>query len=251
MNKNIIIKFIQILILITFILLWELLSDNNIINSFIFSSPKKVIKCIYNLYINNNLLTHIYTTLCEILVSFFLSIIISFIIAIIFYEVPLLYKIFDPYLTIINSMPKIALGPLIIILFGANQNSIIITSLLVTVIINILNIYNGFKSTNEYLYKYLITLNTSKINNLRYLVLPSAYSVIINSLKINISMTLIGVIMGEFLVSKSGIGYLIIYGTQVFNLTLVMSGVMLLMVISYLLYILINFIEKLLNKKNI
>jgi NitT/TauT family transport system permease protein len=146
-------------------------------------------------------------------------------------------------------MPKVALGPLIIIIFGATQQSIIITSLSITLILNILTIYNGFTNTDEYLYKYLLSLKSTKFQILKYLVIPSAYSVIINSLKINISMTLIGVIMGEFLISKKGIGYLIIYGTQVFNLTLVISGIVILMIISYALYLLINYIEKFLNKK--
>ena len=146
-------------------------------------------------------------------------------------------------------MPKVALGPLIIILFGANQNSIIIMALSITLILNILSIYNGFINADDNLKKYLITLGANKKEILKYLVIPSAYNVIINSLKINISMTLIGVIMGEFLVSKSGIGYLIIYGTQVFNLTLVISGIVLLMFISYILYIIITTLEKYLNKK--
>lgn len=249
MKNSILIKLIQFFILIIFIFIWEFLSSKNIINSFIFSSPSKVIKCIIELFRNNDLLSHIIVTLKEVFIAFNLSIIISFIISIIFYEVSFLYKIFDPFLTIINSMPKVALGPLIIILFGANQNSIIIMALSITLILNILSIYNGFINADDNLKKYLITLGANKKEILKYLVIPSAYNVIINSLKINISMTLIGVIMGEFLVSKSGIGYLIIYGTQVFNLTLVISGIVLLMFISYFLYIIITTLEKYLNKK--
>lgn len=250
MKKNkYIVYSLQILILFIFILLWQILSNNNIINSFIFSSPYKIVTCISNLIKNNNLFSHILITLKETLIAFSLSILISFLIAIIFYEIPILFKIFDPYLTIINSTPKVALGPLIIILFGANQNSIIITALSITLILNILTIYNGFINVDKSLLKYLKTLNASKKDILKYLVIPSSYKVIINSLKINISMTLIGVIMGEFLVSKAGIGYLIIYGTQVFNLTLVMSGIIILMIISYILYLFVNLIEKKLNKK--
>ena len=149
----------------------------------------------------------------------------------------------------LNSMPKVALGPIIIIIFGAKENSIIIMALSITLILNILTIYNSFLNVDMYLEKYLNTLNVSKLNMLKLLVIPSSYKTIINSLKINISMTLIGVIMGEFLVSKAGIGYLIIYGTQVFNLTLVISGIVILMIISYILYMLISLIEHKLNKK--
>lgn len=247
-NHNLLLHLLRLTIIIVFLIIWEILSKYNIINSFVFSSPSKIIKCINNLYISNNLIIHIKTTLYETIISFVVSIVLSFIISIILYQFKYIFKIIEPFLTMLNSMPKIALGPIIIIIFGANQNSIIITALSITLILNILTIYNSFLNTNKYLEKYLNTLSVSKMDKFRYLVIPSSYRTLINSLKINISMTLIGVIMGEFLVSKSGIGYLIIYGTQVFNLTLVMSGIVILMIISYILYILINLIENKLKK---
>lgn len=246
--KNKKILFCQLLLLIVFISLWEFLSDKNIINSFIFSSPSRIIKCLINLYKNGNLLTHIHTTLNEIFISFSLGIIIAFVASIIFYEIKIIYHILDPFLTIFNSTPKVAIGPLIIILFGAGSKSIIIMALSITLILNIISIYNGFLNTDKYLEKLLDSLKASRYKKLKYLVIPSAYKTIITSLKINISMTLIGVIMGEFLVSKAGIGYLIIYGTQVFNLTLVMSGIIVLMFISYILYLFISLIENKLNR---
>lgn len=247
-NHNLLLHLLRLTIIIVFLIIWEILSKYHIINSFVFSSPSKIIKCINNLYISNNLIIHIKTTLYETIISFVVSIVLSFIISIILYQFKYIFKIIEPFLTMLNSMPKIALGPIIIIIFGANQNSIIITALSITLILNILTIYNSFLNTNKYLEKYLNTLSVSKMDKFRYLVIPSSYRTLINSLKINISMTLIGVIMGEFLVSKSGIGYLIIYGTQVFNLTLVMSGIVILMIISYILYILINLIENKLKK---
>ena len=250
MRKKFLIHLIRLLITALFFVLWEILSRKNIINSFIFSSPSKITMCIFNLYKNSNLVEHIITTLNEVTVAFLLSIGISFIISIIFYEVPILFKIFEPFLTIINSMPKVAIGPLIIILFGAGSKSIIIMALSITLILNILSIHNGFLSVNSNLLKLLKSIKSSRLDTLKLLVVPSAYGVIINSLKINISMTLIGVIMGEFLVSKSGIGYLIIYGTQVFNLTLVLSGITILMIISFVLYILISLLEKKLKKNH-
>ena len=242
------IHIIRLTIIIIFLITWEFLSSKNIINSFIFSSPSKIFNCIISLYKNNNLLIHIKTTLNEVFISFSLSIIISFLIAIFLYEIPFIYKILEPILTMINSMPKVAIGPLIIIIFGAGEKSIIIMALSITLILNILSIYNAFINSDLYLEKLLTSLNATKIDKLKYLTIPSALSSIINSLKINISMTLIGVIMGEFLVSKSGIGFLIIYGTQVFNLNLVMSGIILLMIISYILFVIVNIIEYLLKK---
>lgn len=248
MNK-LLIRLIQLFIVITFLISWEYCSKHNIINEFIFSSPSKIFNCLVNLSKNNNLFNNIFITLREIIYAFVLCEIVSFIMSIIFYEVPILFKILEPFLTVINSTPKIALGPLIIIIFGANSSSIIIMALLITLIINILTMYNGFINVDKNLLKLLSSLKATKIQKLRYLIIPSAFNVIINSLKINVSMTLIGVIMGEFLVSKSGIGYLIMYGTQIFNLTLVMTGIIIIIIISYLLFLLVSMVENYYIKK--
>ena len=242
-NKFIVLL-IQLALIITFILMWEYLSTKEIINSFIFSSPSKIIKCLYDLYLNNNLLYHIWITLKEIIISFLLGFLIGFILAVIFYMIPILKKIFDPYLTLINSLPKVSLGPLLIIWLGANTSSIIVMSLLINTIVTLISIYNGLISTDEYKIKMFKTFKATKWQILFHLVIPHNKETIISSLKLNISMSLIGVIMGEFLVSKAGIGYLILYGTQVFNLNLVMSGIILIMFISFIIYLLINTLEK-------
>lgn len=239
----------QILIVITFFSLWEILANNNIINSFVFSSPSKIMKTILNLAMENNLFNHIFVTLEEVLLSFILGIFLGFIIAVLLYQIPILSEILDPFLTMINSLPKVALGPLIIIIAGANTKSIIVMALLINLIISIMTIYNGFSNVSKEKIKLMKSFGATKTQTLVKLVIPSSYNTIISSLKLNISMSLIGVIMGEFLVSKAGIGYLIIYGTQVFNLSLVYAGILILLIISYLLYKLILLMEKLLIKK--
>jgi len=239
-RKKQIIFLSQILLLITFILSWELLAKNNIINSFITSSPSNIIKTIIELYNQNNLFIHIITTINEVLLSFLITSTLSLIIAIVLYSNETIEKIIDPYITILNSLPKVALGPLIIIYLGANTKSIITMSILISIILSTQNILNGFKNTNKNKIKLLKTLNASKKDIITKLVIPSNKQTIINSLKINISMCLIGTIQGEFLTSKSGIGYLIMYGTQVFNLNLVMTGIILLTIISYIMYLIIN-----------
>lgn len=242
------ILFWQLFIIIVFLILWELLVNLEIISAFIYSSPLRIINTIIELIINKNFFIHIYTTIKEVIISFSLGISIGFIIALILYEFKTLAKIIDPFLTMLNSLPKIALGPLIIIIFGANIKSIIIMSLLINLIVSIITIYNGFQNTDEYRLKLFKTINANKIQTLLYLIIPNSYQTIITSFKLCISQTLIGVIMGEFLVSKQGIGYLIVYGKQVFNLNLVMSGIILLAIISYILYKLIVILEKKLLK---
>ena len=243
-NEKIIITFVQILIVTIFIVLWQYLVDKKIINSFVFSSPKKIMETFILLYQNYNLTSHILTTLYETIIAFTLGISIGFIIAIILYEFKILAKIVDPFLTMINSLPKVALGPIIIIWVGANINSIIVMSLLINLILSIITIYNGFLNTDSYKIKLLKSFKATKFQILTKVVIPESYNTIISSLKINISMSLIGVIMGEFLVSKKGLGYLIIYGTQIFNLNIVMSGIIILIIISFILYKIIDNIEK-------
>ncbi len=247
-KNKIYVFFTQLSIIIIFFSLWELASKFNIIDSFIFSSPSRIFKTIINLIKENNLFIHILTTLYETLIAFFLGIIIGLLVSIILYLSKFLAKVFDPFLTLLNSLPKVALGPLIIIWIGANNGSIIFMALLINVIINIITIYNGFITTDENKIKLMKSFKANKLQILFKLVIPSSYNTIISSLKLNISMSLIGVIMGEFLVSKQGLGYLIIYGKQIFNLDLVMSSIFILVLISYLLYKTISIIEKKLLK---
>ena len=237
-RRKLIVVISQILIVVAFFGIWEYLANKNIINSFVFSKPSKIINTIINLAVQNNLFNHIFVTLEEVLIAFVLGTLLGFIIAVILYEVPLLSSILDPFLTMINSLPKVALGPLIIIIAGANMKSVIVMALLINLIISIITIYNGFKS-----------FGATRRQILFKLVVPFSYNTIISSMKLCISMSLIGVIMGEFLVSRAGIGYLIIYGTQVFNLSLVMAGILILLIISFLLYKIITLIEKKLIKE--
>ena len=243
LNK-LLISITQISIFIFFIIIWQFLASHNYINSFITSSPSKILSTISKLYIENNLFIHIWITIKETIISFMITTLLSIIISIILYESDFLSKVIDPYLTILNSLPKVALGPIIIIWIGANQNGIITMAILISIIVSIQTIYNGFVNTDKLKIKLLKTFNATKKDILFNVVIPSNKSTIINTLKINISMCLIGVIMGEFLTSKAGIGYLILYGSQVFNLDLVMTGIFLLTIISIVMYKIIEEISK-------
>ena len=249
-RRKLLIIFFQILILLSIIIVWELLAKYEIINPFISSSPSRILSTIINLYKTHNIFNHIWTTIYETIISFGLGTIIGLLIATILWWNNFIYKVIDPYLTIINSLPKVAIGPIIIIYFGANIKSIIIMALLISVIVTIITVYNGFIEIDQNKINLLKSFKATKYQIFKMVILPSSYPTIISSLKINISMTLIGVIMGEFLVSKKGIGYLITYGSQVFNLNLVMSGIIILMIVSYLMYLIVSLLEKILIKKD-
>ena len=248
-KEKIIITFFQILIIAIFIVIWQLLANFNIINTFIFSSPKKVLDTIINLYNTKDLFSHVWITIYETFLSFSIATILGTIIAAILWWFKQIHKIIEPYLTILNSLPKVALGPIIIIWFGAGIKSIIVMALLISLIITILNVYEGFNNVNQNKIKLMITLGAKKHQIFFKLIFPNSLDTIISTLKINVSMSLIGVIMGEFLVSKKGIGYLILYGSQVFNLSLVISGIFILCIVAALMYYFVSFIENKVSKK--
>lgn len=239
----------QLLLIASFIIIWQLMADKEVINTFITSSPKRIIECIIKLYSTDELFKHILITTMETIISFALGTLIGLIIASILWWNKTIAEIIDPYLTIINSLPKVALGPLIIIWLGADIKSIILMALLISVIVAIINIYDGFEKTDKLKINMLKSFGANKKDIYMKLVLPGNISTIMNVIKVNISMSLIGVIMGEFLVSKHGIGYLITYGSQIFNLDLVMTGIILLCILAAIMYYGINTITKIIIKK--
>lgn len=233
----------QILIIITFIALWEILARNGIIDSFIASQPSRIIKTFMNLS-SNNLLGHLKITCMETLIGFGLGSIVGVLIAIILWWSPFISKVSEPFLVILNSLPKIALGPVIIIWVGAGMSAIIVMALAISLIVTILEILNGFLHTDKDKIKMAQTFKANKIQILSKVVIPSNISTFFNSLKVNIGLSLVGVISGEFLVSKGGLGYLIVYGGQVFQLDLVMTSVIILAVVAALMYQSIVWLEK-------
>lgn len=193
-KEKLLIHFTQLLIIIIFIFLWQILSDLNIINTFISSSPKNIINTIISLNNNGDLWKHIFITFYETIVSFALGELIGITIAIIFWWSPFISKVLDPYLTILNSLPKVALGPIIIIWAGASINSIILMALMISVIITIINVYDGFKKTDVNKINLLKSFGATKKQIFYNVVFKENINVIISSLKICISMSLIGLL---------------------------------------------------------
>ena len=193
-KERILVRLFQLLIIVIFIVVWQILANNGIINTFIASSPKKVVETIISLHKTGDLYHHIFVTLYETLFSFGLGTILGFLIAILLWWNKLLSKIVDPYLTVINSLPKVALGPIIIIWGGAGIKSIIIMALLISTVITIINVTDGFNSAPANQIKLLKSFNASKLQIFYKLILPYSFKIIISALKINISMSLIGLL---------------------------------------------------------
>ena len=217
----------QISIIVAFIAIWEIAAKLGAIDSFITSKPSQIIKTFINLS-NNDLLEHLKITLTETFAGFTLGTFMGVIIAIILWWSPFISKVSEPFLVVLNSLPKVALGPVIIIWVGAGMPAIIVMALAISLIVTILDILNGLIHTDSEKIKMAQTFNANKMQILTKIVLPANISTLFNTLKVNIGLSLVGVISGEFLVSKGGLGYLIVYGGQVFKLDLVMTSVIIL-----------------------
>jgi len=243
-KEKFIINFVKIFIITFLLIIWEVFAKLNIINTFLMSSPSKIITTTIDLFKNYNLITHIFITSYETILSFSIATLIGIFVASIFWANERLAKIFDPYLTVLNSLPKVSLGPLIIIWMGANTGSIILMAILIEVFTTIISLYNAFLKTNYYKIMLFKSLNATKFQIFTKLVFRGNLPTLINTLKINVSLSLIGVIMGELLVSKRGLGYLINFGSQTFNLNLVITSIFILGIISYIFYMIIDKLNK-------
>lgn len=233
----------RLLIIFFILIIWEFFSKYGLINTFLYSSPSRIINTLYSLTANGLLLKHLSITLFEVFISFIISTFLGILVASLLWSNSFIQKVLDPYITILNSLPKVALGPLIILWCGAGIKSIIFMSLLISLFITIINIYQAFISTDINYLTMIKSFGANKWQTFKYVVFPANIGNIISTLKINISMNLIGIIMGELLVSKNGLGYLIMYGSQIFNINLVITCIFILGLISYLMYSIINKIK--------
>ncbi len=224
-RNSLFVHFARIAFLLAFLLLWELAARFEWVNPFITSSPSRVWATLVSLYENGTLFYHVGTTLWETLLGFFIAVV-------------------EPYLVVLNALPKIALGPLIIVWCGTGSKPIVLMTVLIGLIVAVLSMLNGFMATDENKILLLRSMGANKRQILTKLVVPSSLPAFISMLKVNVGMAWIGSVMGEYMVSKAGIGYLIVYGGQVFKLDLVMTAVFVLCVLAAGMYAIVALVEK-------
>lgn len=235
---------LRIGILVIGIVLWELFASVGIIDSFISSSPSRIVATISTLVTENNLFYHIGITLYETLLGFIIAVVLGYIIALMLWWSDRLRRVLEPYIVVLNSLPKIALGPIIIVWFGSGSNAIIFMAVLIGIIVAIITMLNGFLATDNDKILLLKSMGASKFQILTKLVMPGSLPTFISMLKISVGMSWIGSIMGEYLVSRAGLGYLIVYGGQVFKLDLVMASTVVLCLLAAIQYSLVALLEK-------
>jgi NitT/TauT family transport system permease protein len=238
------IRLVQISIFVLFLCLWQFCSYKEIINPFIFSSPERIFLCFCQMVVDKSIFRHIGLTLMETFFSFFLVFVISIGVSVLLWWNQTLSKILEPYLIILNSLPKSALAPLLLVWFGATLKMILITAVSVVIFGSILNIYTGFMETDVDKLMLIRTLRGNKWHCLKLVVIPGSIPILFGVMKSNIGLCLVGVIIAEFIGAKAGLGYLIIYSSQVFKLDWLLMAVILLCLIAMALYAILGKLEK-------
>lgn len=234
----------QVAILLLFLTLWEAAGRQKWIDPLLFSYPTKIVNQLWDSMVDGSIWPHIGMTVSETIIGFILGTLVGTGLAALLWWFPFLSRVLDPYLVVLNSLPKVALGPLFIVSLGPGFTSIVAVTLSVTVIITTINIYNQFREIEAGFIKVVRLFGASRAQLFRLVILPASFPVIISALKVNVGLAWIGVIVGEFLVAKLGLGYLMIYGFQVFNFTLVLSTLIVIAVVATIMYQLVAILER-------
>ncbi|WNR42304.1 ABC transporter permease [Paenibacillus roseipurpureus] len=242
------VRLLQAALLLGFLGLWELASRLKWIDVLLFSYPTKVFRLLWEKLVDGTLLPHVTVTIEETIIGFILGTLFGTALAVMIWWSPFLSRVLDPYIVVINSMPKVALGPVFIVGFGPGLLSIIATTLSITVIITTLVVYGSFKEVDPNYVKVVRLYGGNQRTVFLKAILPASFPAIVSTLKVNVGLAWIGVIVGEFLVSQKGLGYLIIYGFQVFNFTLVISTLFVIALVATVMYQLVAMLEKKLTK---
>ena len=243
-HEKIFIKVCQLMILVCFLTIWELAVNLDWIDGFIFSSPSRICKTFYQMCVDGSFFLHLGTTLGEVFVSFTLIVVVGYGVAVLLWFFPKLSKILEPYFVVLNSLPKSALAPLLIVWLGANVRTIIVAGISVAIFGTILSLYTAFLESDSEDQLLILTLHGTKRHILTKVLFPSTLPTLISLMKVNIGLALVGVIIGEFLAARQGLGYLIIYGSQVFKLDWVIMSIAVLCIVAVGLYQLIGLLEK-------
>ena len=246
--RHAVIWVLRIGLLAAFLGIWELVAHYRIVDPFIISSPSRIVRLIGELYRENNLFPHILASLYETVLGFVIATVLGSLIAMALWWSKGLRDVLEPYLITLNSLPKIALGPIIIVWMGTGEKAIIFMAVLICVIITIISMLSGFIGVDKEKIMLLQSMKAGKLKIMTKLIIPANIPTLISVLKINVGLSWIGSILGEYLSSQKGLGYLLVYGSQVFQLDLVMASTVILCLLSGGMYGFVAIIEKIVRK---
>lgn len=243
------ITFLQIFICILFFVLWETTTRAGLLNDFIFSSPSRILKTFIAMASDGTIFYHIGITLFETFLSFFIVLSAGILLSVLLWWNKSAEAVLEPYLITLNSLPKTALAPIFIVWLGNNMKTIIVCAISLAIFGTVINLTASFTQMNPDKLLLIKTLGGGRKDMLQKIIIPGSIPNIISNMKVNIGLCLVGVIIGEFLSANAGLGYLIVYGSQVFKLDWVLMSILILCIIATALYSILTLIEKLYLKR--
>ena len=233
-------------LLVALLLLWEAASRLRFIDPFFFSSPTEIFRTAVTKWQSGQLWQDIVYTASSTLLGFLLGTVIGSLVGLLFWFSRPVALVAEPWLIVLNALPKLALAPVLVILIGIGFASKVALAFLMTVIVAAMSAYGGVQTVDPALLTLLSSLGATKRQTFTRLVVPSALPSMITGLRVNIALAMAGSIVGEFIASDRGLGRMIVYAGTVFDLPLVWVGVVVLSVVSILMYACVVAVEKLL-----
>lgn len=238
----------QLLLLAALVGGWEWAASTGRLNPFIFSMPSRVWSLTVRLVTEGDLLVHLGATVYRTLLGFGIATAAGVVVASLLWWSPFWARVLEPYLIVLNSVPKVSLGPLFVVWLGMNVRSVLAMTIAISIVVTIVMVYSAFRQTDPNKILLLRSFGATRLQVFQKVVFPAAVPTLIGAVKVNIGLAWVGTIMGEFLVAGTGLGYLIVYGGQVFNMTLVMSSIVLLLIVSTAIYYVVDLLERRLQR---
>lgn len=245
-RENLVVRGLQVLLVLAVVVLWEAVARAHWVNPMLTSYPSAIWHTFLVMLTEGSLAANLGITLLEVAVSFAVAMLLGLLIAVLLWLSPRTQRVLDPFLVVANALPKIALVPIFYIWLGP-ELSIYGIAVTISVFIVALMLFTGFRQTDPNKVKLARSFGAGRTQILAKVVLPGSLPTLIAALKANAALTLVGVIVGEFQSGKAGLGYMIVYGSQVFQMDRVMVSVVILGLISLAMYMAIQAMERLLT----
>jgi NitT/TauT family transport system permease protein len=238
----------QIGLLVLMIAIWHVLAAQEILPPFFFGKPLEVGSRIVNWFVSGKIYPHLGVTLLETLLAFAIGTLLGLGVGLWLALNPFASALCDPYIKAINAMPRVILAPIFAVWFGLGIWSKVLLGVTIVFFIVFFSVYNGVRDVNPIVVANARMLGASKRQLLRHVYLPSATAWVFSSLHASVGMAFVGAVVGEYLGSARGIGYLIMQAEGVFDINTVLAGVIVLTVCALFLDKIVTIAERRLLK---
>jgi NitT/TauT family transport system permease protein len=236
------------LIIVAFVIAWQVLVSNGTLDVFFYSSPTKIISDLVYLFQSGEVYPHLSATLTEAFMGLIYGTIFGIVFAFLFGRFKVLSDVLDPIIIVLYGLPKLAIAPLFILWFGIGITSKIVLSATMVFFQVFFTTYSGYKDVDISLINTLKIFGASEIQIMTKVIFPSCIPWILTGFRTSLSMSIVGAIVGEYMGAYKGLGWIIQYATGALNITRVFSAIIILLVVMVNLDYLLKYVEKKLIK---